>query len=112
MKKKAAVNGGASERHLCDMQTELFKAHLPLLEHCAIRQYDDGDSREVGWLQIGTNGSAWYVRVKDPDSGMSFTAIGATVDQALDTAALHLGCDEAPWEIDPYLRSKKPRKGK
>jgi hypothetical protein len=50
--------------------------------------------------------------VKDPDTGMSFTAIGATVDQALDTAALHLACDEAPWEVDPFLRAKQGRKKK
>lgn len=112
MKKKVAGTGPGGEKHLVDMQTTLLKGHLPILEHCAFRQYDDGDPREPGWVTIATNGSAWVVTVKDPDSGNSFKVVGATIDQALDTAALHLACEEAPWEPDRFLLDALKKKKK
>lgn len=112
MKKKTSSSPAGTERHLADMQTALLKGHLPILEHCAFRQYDDGDPRDPGWVTIGTNGSAWVVTVKDPDACVSFKVVGATIDQALDTAALHLACDEAPWEHDRFLEDAKKKKKK
>jgi hypothetical protein len=35
-----------------------------------------------------------------------------TVDEAFMTAALLLGCDEAPWEPDTYLAASKARSKK
>lgn len=112
MKKKAAAANAPNVRHLAPVETELFRDLLPLVEHCAIRQYDDGDPREVGWFTVKTQGAAWIIQVKDPDSGCSFTAIGETVDKAFETAALLLSCEEAPWEPDTFLAAAKARKKK
>lgn len=110
-KKKIAASGG-SERHRAPVETEVFSGLMPLVEHIALTQYDDGDSREPGWITIKTQGRAWVVQVKDADAGVSFAVVGETLDRALETAALLLGCDEAPWEHDQWLTKKMPQKKK
>jgi len=112
MKKKGVGGSMGNEKHLVDMQTELLKGHMSLMEHMGFRMYDDGDPRDPGYVTISTNGAAWVVTVKDPDSGYSFKVVGATIDQALDTAALHLACDEAPWELDKWLLDALKKKKK
>jgi len=107
MKKKALQAGKNDAKHLAALESTLFSDLLPILEHCALTQYDDGDQRLPGWLTIKTQGAAWVVQVKDPDAGLSFTSIADTLDKALGTAALMLACDEAPWEVDPWLSAKK-----
>lgn len=113
VKKKAAKGGAENVKHLAPLESNVFTALLALVEHCAVRQYDDGDPREPGWFTVKTQGAAWCIQVKDPDSAASFTALGSTLDQALETAALMLSCDEAPWEPDAWLASKRKgsRKG-
>lgn len=113
MKKRVAkgtVSGDA--KHLAPMETNRLADVMPLVEHCCIRKYDDGDPREPGWFTVKTIGSSWAVQVKDPDGAVSFTAVGATLDQAMETAALLLACEEAPWEPDSFLASSKARKNK
>jgi len=107
---KGAMEGDA--KHLAPMETERLADVIPLVEHCAIRKYDDGDPREPGWFTVKTQGSAWIVQVKDPDGGVSFSAVGQTIDQAFETAALLLACDEAPWEPDRFLAAQKAGKKK
>lgn len=99
-------------KHLAAMETELFRTLLPLSEHCSHREYEDGSPREPGWFTIKTNGAAWCIQVKDPDTACSFTAVGDTIDKALETAALLLACDEAPWEPDTWLAQAKAKKKK
>lgn len=110
MKKKSNKGGGDEAAHLAPVETEYFGQLMALVEHCACRKYEDGDSRETGWFTVKTVGAAWQVQVKDPDSGMSFTATGGTLDKALETAVLLLACDEAPWETDKWLKGRKAQK--
>lgn len=112
MKKRQPLAGPAGAKHLAAMETEMFGNMLPLVEHCALRQYDDGEPREPGWITIKTQGAAWCVQVKDPDAACSFTAVAQSLDKAIETAALLLACDEAPWEPDAFLAAAKARKKK
>lgn len=108
---KGTLSGDA--KHLAPMETSRLADVMPLVEHCAMRKYDDGDPREPGWFTVKTIGSSWAVQVKDPDGCVSFTAVAPTLDQAFETAALLLACDEAPWEPDRFLAQQKgSRKGK
>lgn len=109
MKRKNAPSGEGAGKHLAALETDLFSDLMPLVEHCALTQYDDAGARETGWLTIKTQGAAWVVQIKDPDSGMSFTSVAETLDKALQTAALLLSCDEAPWSPDQWLKSKKKK---
>ena len=110
--KKVKKADRASVKHLAPLETELLRDHLSIVEHIAMMQYDDGESREPGWITVRTTGAAWQVVVKDPDSASSFTAVGKTLDEALGTAALLLACEEAPWEPDTYLAASNARKRK
>ena len=111
VKKRQARNAeGSQGSHLAAVETETFRDLLPLVEHCCCRKYDDGDPREPGWVTIKTQGAAWCVQVKDPDSCCSFSAVGPTLDKALELAAIMLGCEEAPWEHDKWLASNKGKK--
>lgn len=112
MKKRQAKGAGEGGKHLAAVETNVFHQHAALVEHCCCRQYDDGDAREPGWITIKTQGAAWIVQVKDPDSCCSFSAVGDTLDKALDTAQLLLSCEEAPWEPDQFLAASKARKKK
>jgi len=110
MKRRTAKAELGDAVHVAPLETDRLSDCLPLVEHCAVRKYDDGSSREVGWLTIKTQGAAWVVQVKDPDSCCSFVAIGKTLDEALETASLLLSCDEAPWEPDTWLQQAAARK--
>lgn len=98
--------------HLAAVETTLFNEHMSLVEHMALRKYDDGSDREPGWITIKVSGAAWVVQVKDPDSCQSFSAVGDTLDKAIGTASLLLACEEAPWEPDAWLSAAKSKKKK
>jgi len=75
-------------------------------------QYEDGEPRVPGWFTVKTMGAGWVVQVKDPDSCCSFSVVGRTIDEAFATAALLLGCEEAPWEPDSFLAASAARNKK
>lgn len=112
MKKKLKASEVENVKHLAAVETRLFHELFALVEHCCVRKYDDGDSREPGWFTVKTQGAAWCVQVKDPDACVSFTAVGDTLDKAIETANLLLSCDEAPWEPDSFLMRMKAEKKK
>jgi hypothetical protein len=112
MKKKSVKTGAEGGKHLAALETTRWGDMLSLVEHCAVTRYDDGDARTPGWITIKTSGAAWLVQVKDPDSASSFTAVAETLDKALETAALLLACDEAPWEPDRWLLAQQSGKRK
>jgi len=112
MKKRSVRVGTEGVKHLAALESTIWAGLLPLIEHCAVRQYDDGEQREPGWLTIKTQGAAWCVQVKDPDGACSFSAVAETLDKALETAALLLSCDEAPWEPDRFLAANKKERKK
>lgn len=112
MKKKLKATEGEAARHLAAVETQIFHQLMALVEHCCVRKYDDGDVRETGWFTVKTQGAAWMVQVKDPDACVSFTAVGDTLDKAIETANLLLSCDEAPWEPDSFLMRMKAEKKK
>ena len=107
--KKVKREDRASVKNLAALESEYFREHLALVEHCCCLQYEDGEPRQPGWITFRTQGAGWQVVVKDPDSASSFIALGKTLDEALDTAALLLGSEEAPWEPDAYLAQSKAR---
>lgn len=109
MKKKPDKNSQQQGTALAKEGSVLLKDLPALVEHCCCRRYEDGDPREPGWFTVKTQGAAWVVQVKDPDSACAFSAVGDTLDKALESAELLLGCDEAPWEQDAWLL--KNRKG-
>lgn len=112
MKKKVSKAAMGDAKHLAPVETALFKDMMSLIEHCCVRKYDDGDAREPGWITIKTQGAAWVVQIKDPDACCSFSAVGETLDKALETAALMLSCEEAPWEPDSWLTAAAAKKRK
>lgn len=110
MKKPNKGGSGSDARHLAALESALFSQHLPVLEHLAVTRYDDGDPRVNGWIRFGVLGSAWTMDVKDPQTQLAFRLVDQSVDSLWNTAALLLGCEEAPWVHDPYL--KPPGSGK
>jgi hypothetical protein len=107
MKKKTSPSAGPSKdgpRHLAAIESNVFTKLMGLVAHCCVTKYDDGDPRKPGWFTVKTMGSAWVVQVKDPDSAMSLSATGQTLDDALALADLLLTAEEAPWEPDPFLK--------
>lgn len=112
MKKRSVPAGADGEPNRVEMASAVLKGHVSLVEHCACTRWEDGTPREPGWITIGTSGSSWTVTVKEPDACASFRVVAPTIDQALDTAALLLACEEAPWERDRFLEEQRKRKKK
>jgi len=102
----------AAVKHLAAVESNTFRDLMPLVEHCCMLQYEDGEPRTPGWITLRTNGAAWQCVVKDPDSASSFTTVAQTLDEVVATAALLLGCEEAPWEPDAWLVQSKARSKK
>ena len=96
-------------KHLAPVESRLFEGLLSLVEHMCMMQYEDGTPRIPGWVTLKSQGAAWCMQVKDPDSCSSFTAVGPTLDAAVETAALLLACDDAPWEADKWLAESAAR---
>jgi len=109
MKKRSAAAGSEGEPNLVAMESKVFAAHTSLVEHCSCRMWEDKTPRTPGWITIGTSGSSWTVTVKEPDSACSFRVVAPSIDQALDTAALLLACEEAPWEPDRWLAASQTK---
>lgn len=113
MKKKKAANAESSgQRHLAPLETDVFKAVMAIVEHLAIRQYDDGDPREPGTLLLSTLGAAWRITAKDPDSCMQLPVVANTLDDALVLLDTLLRAEEAPWEPDQWALRRKAEKKK
>jgi len=113
--KKRKPGGSSTDAvalHLAPIESNVFAKLFNLVQHCAVTRYDDGESRQPGWFTVKTAGSAWVVQVKDPDSCCSLQAIGNTLDDALALADLLLGADDAPWEVDRFLKKQEAEKRK
>ena len=94
---------GTSE-HLAPPGSVVLVGFPCLVAHCSVVRYDDGSPRKTGWVTLKTQGAAWVVQIKDPDSMASLQAIGATLDDALTLGELLLSSSDAPWEPDMWLR--------
>lgn len=113
MKKKTAVASpapGDGPKHLAPLASKHFASLPNLAMHCAVVRYDDGDPRQAGWFTVKTQGSAWVIVLKDPDSASQMSCIGNTLDDALVLAELMVGSDDAPWEPDPWAKRQGQRK--
>lgn len=99
-------------KHLAPVESRIMDGLLSLVEHMCLLQYEDGTPRLPGWITLKSQGAAWCCQIKDPDSCSSFAAVGSTLDQALETAALLLSCDDAPWEADKWLLEAQRRAAK
>lgn len=111
--KRPQMNGNADNgKHVAAVETEILHAYLPLVEHCCVTAYDDGSIRQPGWFTVRTVGRAWVLDVKDPDTCLSFRVLAETLDEVLESAALLLAGDAAPWEPDPWLRQRNGKKPK
>lgn len=112
VKKKKKADATPTAKHLAPMETHLLRDHLPILEHCAATQYEDGDPRKPGWITLRTFGATWQLEIKDPDTLQMMRITQPTLDDALTMAALLLASDDAPWEVDTWAmqQSKKSKK--
>jgi hypothetical protein len=111
MKKKKAVGTVATVKHLAPMETHVMAQYMPLVEHMAMTQYEDGDSRRVGRITLCTFGSTWQAEVKDPDTLQMMRVNAPTLDELLLLVAALLSSEDAPWEPDVWAQQQS-RKNK
>lgn len=103
---------GGGPIHLAPVETTVWERFPALVAHCCVTRYEDGAARKPGWITIKTMGVTWVVTVKDPDGGVSLSATGQDLDDALVLADLLVGADDAPWEVDTFLQRTTPGKRK
>lgn len=112
MKKKTPHASQSEAHHLAAVESDLFSKFAPLVQHCCVTRYDDGDARQPGWWTVKTMGSAWIIEVKDPDTCSRLVVVQQTLDDAIALASILLESEEAPWELDPWLSAAKAKKKK
>jgi hypothetical protein len=113
MKKRAPqATQGAGPEHLAAMETRVFGDLGNITAHCAVVRYEDGSPRQPGWVTMRTLGGAWQVTAKEPDAGCQLVSVANTLDDALAQLDLLLGAEDAPWELDPWARTKAAQKDK
>jgi len=88
------------------IESQIFDKLVALRAHCCVNRYDDGEPRRTGWFTVKTLGNVWVVQVKEPDTALSLSVTGQTLDDALVLADLFLQSEDAPWEVDAYLKSQ------
>lgn len=112
VKKKTASSPAPGRKHLAPMETEVFHNLMPIVEHLAVTQYDDGDARKVGRLTLTTHGSNWQADVKDPDTLQEMRVTAPTLDELLALLARLLSSEEAPWAPDSWAINQEKKKKK
>jgi len=95
--KKVKLSERGAVKHLAPLETEYLHEHMPIVEALAMLQYDDASPRQPGYLGIWTQGATWVCRITDKDANATLTAEGRSIDEALDTLAVLLGSENAPW---------------
>lgn len=109
MKRRVAQKVLADATHLASQDTVPFMDYPALVQHCTVMKYDDGETREPGWITIKTKGAAWVVSVKDPDGCCGIDVIGETLDKALSDADKLISADDCPWVPDPWMSARKAK---
>lgn len=99
-------------KHLAALESNVLGKLLPIIEHCAVTQYEDGTPRKPGWITVKTMGSSWVLEAKDPDSCSRLTVVQTTLDDALALLSVTLESEEAPWEPDPWLKKQQTEASK
>lgn len=112
MKRKNKPSEGSTVTAQASLRSTILAQCPHVVEHLAVRQYEDGGARQTGRLMVDVVGSMWRCLAKDADSGMQLVVYMPSLDDALLSLELLLGADEAPWEPDPYARQPGPKKGK
>lgn len=108
MKKREAkkpTEGHTGPIHSAAMESQLLDKLVALRAHCCVNRYDDGEPRRTGWVTIKTLGTSWVITLKEPDTALSLSVTGATLDDALVAADVLLQSTDAPWEPDVFLKS-------
>lgn len=111
-KRKAAATPGPGDgpKHLAPIDTKLLASFPNLILFTSVVRYDDGDPRTPGWFQVKTDGSAWKVILKEPDTLSQMTLLGNTLDDAFTLAEMYAASDDAPWEPDLWARKNATKK--
>lgn len=115
MKRKRQADAAKTPtQHLAPLESNVLSKFHPIVAHCAVTQYEDGEARKPGWITFKTMGSSWVLEAKDPDSCSRLVVVQTTLDDALALLSVLLESEEAPWEPDPWLASQaaKAKKGK
>lgn len=112
IKKRDVGAGGTGHVPALSAESKLLGKLPALMEFLTATTYDDGSRRTPGYMWVSNRGVAFEVTVFDPDAAVKLPALGRSLDEALALAETHLKADEAPWQTDRFLLSKRDEKKK
>lgn len=112
MKRKRQAEAQPGGVASASVASKMLADVLPILQHMAVRSYDDGAPRTPGTILVKTVGSMWQITAKDPDSKQQLIVLAATPDDALLLLSMLLEADDAPWEPDPWAKDTGPKKSR
>jgi hypothetical protein len=111
--KRRNVAGGASELSLpLPLASTVLKKFPRFLEFLGAAVYDDGSPRQLGRISLSGDMMAFTAILSDPDAFARVTIRGADFDSLLAAIELHLGAENAPWEVDRWAVDRTAKKGK
>jgi hypothetical protein len=97
---------------LAALETKVLSGFPTVISHLTTVRYEDGEPRQPGIILLASQGAAYVLTAKDPDSCAQLRCVGQNFDDALALLELLLGAEDAPWEIDRWAmdRARKGRK--
>lgn len=112
MRRLKLAEGDSGPVPAASSESKLLGRMKLVLEHCTATAYDDGAPRTPGYLWVKTSGTTWIVTLFDPDGGARLDCRASTLDEAFALGEKWLSAEDAPWEIDEYLRERQAKKVK
>lgn len=89
----------------------LMKCHL-LMEFITATAYEDGTVRTPGYFTIRNRTIEFECTLYDPDGGVRCAVRARDMDNLLAAVETLLGAEDAVWEQDQYLMSRRPKSRK
>jgi len=108
----AAAGGDDKACHLAAVETILMGQFPQIVAHLITTRLEDGTARTPGTVLVKTMGSSWVLVFKEPDQALQLQVMAQTADDAFELAEVLLGGDKAPWEPDPWQRSRNTKNKK
>lgn len=75
-------------------------------------QYEDGSPRAPGRLWLDQDGVGFTITLFEPSAFARVRLRAATLDDVFALCDVHLGAENAPWEVDQYARDRAAGKKK
>lgn len=112
MKKFTVGTGDGQQLPPLSAESKLLHKLPRLRAFLTDTQYEDGSPRAPGRLWLDQDGVGFTITLFEPTAFARMRLRAATLDDVFALCDVHLGAENAPWEVDQYARDRAAGKKK